>query len=396
MMNNSEDRFQITRYKRRMKRIVLLVETSREFGRQLICGIARYSRFYGPWSFYKEQSGLKSSIPHLTSWKPDGIIMRDSLISKELIGLKIPTIVVQHDLSSPKNLSVIETDSFAIAKMASEHLIEKGLKNLAFCGFDNYEWSNRRKTHFSRFNVNAGFTTHIYCSPENKKIIDWENEQQHVSYWLRQIPKPVGVFACNDDRGQHILEVCKRLGFKVPEDVTVVGVDNDPIICDIGDPPLSSIALNVETAGYQAAELLDELINNQSIEPQQILVSPTHVVQRQSSDILAVDDAEVASAIRFIKENAKSKILVKDVVKGTRLSRRTLEERFRRTLHRSIYDEIRKVRVELIARLLIETDLPISHIASLFDFTDAEHISRYFKKEKGIGLRQFRKLHHLP
>jgi LacI family transcriptional regulator len=199
--------------------------------------------------------------------------------------------------------------------------------------------------------------------------------------------------ACNDDRGQHILEVCKRIGFKVPEDVAVIGVDNDPMICEIGDPPLTSIALNVESAGYEAAKLLDRLIKNKKKNGQQIIVSPTYIVQRQSSDILAVNDAEVASAIRFIKGNAKNKILVNDVVKTTRISRRSLEQRFRKTVHRSIYDEIRRVRVEWILRLLIETDLPISHITSFFNFTDVEHISRYFKKEKGIGIREFRKLH---
>jgi LacI family transcriptional regulator len=376
-----------------MKRIVLLIETSREFGRQLIMGIARYSRLHGPWFFYKEQRGLKSSIPHLTSWKPDGIIMRDSLIKNELINLKIPTIFVQHDSTIPKSLPVVKTDSVAIAKMASTHFIERGFKNFAFCGFDNYEWSNYRKHFFNQYNADAGFKTFSYSPPKNFKINDWESEQSHVCDWLMTVPKPVGLLACNDDRGQHILEVCKRLGYQVPEDVAVIGVDNDPMICEIGDPPLTSIALNVETAGYEAAKLLEQMINNKQSDGQEILVSPAHIVQRQSTDILAVNDSDVAAALRFIKENAKEKILVSDVVNATRISRRTLEQRFRETIHRSIYDQIRHVRVDMIANLLIETDLPVSHISSLFNFTDTEHISRYFKKEKGLGLREYRKLH---
>ena len=377
-----------------MKKIVLLVESSREFGRQLIIGIARYARLNGPWSFYKEPIGLKSSIPHLTNWKPDGIIMRDSLITKELLKLKIPTILAIHNSSYPKNLPVIKTDSRSIAKMANEHFIEKGFKCFAFCGFENYDWSNERKSYFCRFNGEYSYQTHVYSSPNTRAIYDWEKEQRHVSEWIKILPKPVGILACNDDRGQHILEVCKLSGLKVPEDVAVIGVDNDPMICEIGDPPLTSIALNVESAGYEAAKLLDQLINGKKMKGQQIMVTASHIVQRQSSDILAVNDSEVASAIRFIKGNAKNKILVKDVVKTTGLGRRTLEQRFRKTIHRSIYDEIRKVRVEWITKLLMETDLPISHITALFNFTDVEHISRYFKKEKGIGLRQFRNLHH--
>ena len=376
-----------------MKRIILLLETSRAFGRQLIIGIARYSRINGPWSFYKEPRDLKSSIPHLTSWKPDGIIMRDSLITKELLKLKIPTILAIHDSKYPKDLPVIKTDSYSIAKMASGHLLEKGLKNFAFCGFDDYDWSKERKLYFRRFINEAGYMTHIYLPPKRIKKNDWENEQQHVSEWIKSLPKPIGIFACNDDRGQHILEVCKMINLKVPEDVAVIGVDNDPMVCDIGDPPLTSIALNVESAGYEAAKLMDDLINNKKISERKIIVSPSHIIQRQSTDILAVDDAEVVRAIQYIRNNAKNKILVKEVVKTTNVSRRTLEKRFKKTIHRSIYNEIQQVRVELISKLLIETNLPISKITSRFNFTDVEHISRYFKKEKGVGLREFRKLH---
>lgn len=376
-----------------MKRIVLLLESSREFGRQLIIGIANYSRLNGPWSFYKEPIDLKSSIPRLTSWKPDGIIMRDSLITKELLKLKIPTILAIHDASYTEELPVIKTDGCSIARMASRHFIEKGFKNLAFCGFDNYAWSEERKQFFSRFNDEAGVKTYNFLASKTVKKPVWENEQRHVRKWVEDLPKPVGIFACNDDRGQHILEVCKLSNLRVPEDVAVIGVDNDPLICEIEDPPLTSIALNVRSAGFEAAKLLDQLMNKKKVAGNQILVTPSHIVQRQSSDILAVDDPEVALAIHYIKNNAKDKIFVRDVVKSTSVSRRTLEKKFEQTVRRSIYNEIQQVRVEWISKLLIETSLPISQVTSLFNFTDGEHISRFFKKEKGISLREFRKLH---
>ena len=376
-----------------MKRIVLLVETSRAFGRGLIIGIARYSKINGPWSFYKEPIDLKSSIPHLTSWKPDGIIMRDSLITEELLKLKIPTILAIHNSSYPKDLPVIKTDSQSIARLASDHLIEKGLKNFAFFGFENYDWVKERKLHFSRFNTDAGYRTHFYIPRKRIKKNEWENEQQDVCKWVDALPKPVGIFACNDDEGQHILEVCKLINIKVPEEAAVIGVDNDPMICEISDPPLTSIALNVESAGYQAAKLMDSMIEKKKTSLKQIKVSPTYIIQRQSTDILAVNDANVLQAIQFIRKNAKNKIHIEDVVQASGINRRTLERRFKQIINRSISNEIQHVRVELITKLLIETDLPISQINSFFDFTDAEHISRYFKKEKGVGLREFRKLH---
>ena len=376
-----------------MKKVVLLIETSREFGRQLLKGIAHYSSLYGPWSFYKEQVGLQSSVPHLTNWKPDGIIMRNSMIKKELLQLKIPTILVLHDSATPKKFPVIKTDSQMIAKLAYEHLLTKGYKNFAFCGFDNYEWSNERKHYFSKFINDAGLKSFNYNSNKKKSTDDWKSEQSRVSNWLKSLPKPIGIMACNDDRGQHILEICKLYGYKVPDDIAVIGVDNDPMICDIGDPPLSSIALNVEFAGYETARLLDKLMNHENIQTQQITVSPTHVVQRQSTDILVIQDPDLLAAIKFIRENAEKKINVNQIVNATNVGRRVLERKFNKIIHKSICDHLKHVRTELISKMLIESDLQISEIISRFSFTDAEHISRYFKKEKGIGLIQFRKHH---
>jgi LacI family transcriptional regulator len=378
-----------------MKKIVLLIETSREFGRQLLSGINRYSKRNGPWSFYKEQDGLKSSVPPLKNWKPDGIIMRNSMIKKELLELKIPTILALHDSMIPKNLPIIKTDSYNIAKMAAEHLLAKGFKNFAFCGYDKYEWSNERKYSFEEFINSAGFKTFNYNSIKKKQTNDWKSEQLQVTNWLKSLPKPVGIMTCNDDRGHHILEVCKLNGYKVPDDIAVIGVDNDPMICEFEDPPLSSIALNIESAGYSAAHLLDRLMNGEKIQGQQIIVLPTHVVQRQSTDILAIKDEDLLEAIRFIHKNATNKIHVNQIVKATNVGRRVLERKFNKIIRKSIYAELSHIRTELISKMLVETDLQISEIVSLFNFTDIAHVSRFFKKEKGIGMSQFRKQNRL-
>jgi LacI family transcriptional regulator len=316
------------------------------------------------------------------------------LITKELLKLKIPTIFAPHGSEYPRNIPLIITDSSSIAKMASDHFMEKGFKNFAFCGYDSFEWSEQRKLYFNRFNNEAGFRTYNYVSLKRFKPNDWEKEQQHVCRWIKDLPKPIGIFTCNDDRGLHILDVCKLLNLKVPEDVAVIGVDNDLMVCDFGDPPLSSIALTTESAGFEAAKLLDTMMSNGSkMKGRKIIATSTHVVQRQSSDILAVNDKEVALAIQFIKANAKNKIPIKDVLKANSIGRQALDKRFRNTIHRTIYHEIQQVRIESISKLLIETDLPISQITSLYNFTDPEHISRFFKKTMGMSLREYRKTH---
>lgn len=373
-----------------LKKIILLIETSREFGRELLNGIARYSKLHGPWSFYLEPRALKSSIPRIKNWNADAIIMRNSVISADLISLKLPTILCLHESRRLKHLPVVTTDSSVIARLASEHLLNRGMKNFAFCGFDAYEWSNERKEHFSGYIREAGFSVSIY--EQGKKAISWDKEQQLLSKWLEKLPKPAGVFACNDDRGQQVLEACKAARISVPEDVSVIGVDNDPIICGFCDPPLTSIALNTEYAGYAIAELLDKLMNGEPMNGQEIKVSPTHVVRRQSTDTIFVEDEAVSEAVKFIRQNAKEKIRVDDVVARTCLSRRSLESRFKKFVHRSIQEEIRRIRTDLIAQMLVETNLTISEITAIFNFTDVEHISRYFRKEKGMGLREFRKL----
>lgn len=377
---------------RNLNKVILLIETSRAFGRELLYGIARYSKLHGPWVFYREPRNLKSHIPRLTNWQADGIIMRNSIISNELLKLKIPSILVLHDPQRPGDTPAVITDGIRIAQLAAEHLLNRGLRNFAYCGFDNFYWSDERKKFFKNIIADAGYKTFIYGEGMPKKYKSWEREQLQMAEWLKTLPKPVGIMTCNDDRGNHVLEACKIANLHVPEEVSVIGVDNDPLVCDLSDPPLTSIALNTESAGYAAAELLDRLMNGEPMQRQEIIVTATHVARRQSTDILAVEDRDVVAAIRFIRQNAKSKIRVNDVVEQTCLSRRSLESRFREILNRSIQEEIRKVRTDLISQMLIETNMSIAEITAMFNFTDSEHISRYFKKEKGISLRDFRKI----
>ncbi len=375
-----------------MPKVILLLETSRAFGRGLLYGIARYSKLHGPWSFYREPRSLQSAIPRLAKWNANGIIMRNSVISRQLMDLKLPTIMVLHETSRFGDLPVVTTDCRSIVLLAAEHLLNKGLRHFAYCGIDEFHWSENRKEYFRAIMNDAGFAIHVYERPRSRKIRSWEDEQSSIEEWLSTLPKPIGIMTCNDDRGQHVLEACKIRGFRIPEDVACIGVDNDALLCDLSDPPLTSVALNYESAGYYMAELLDRLMKGEPMQGQEIYVRATHVVVRQSTDILAIDDANVAAAIRFIRQNARKKIFVDDVVFQTSLSRRSLEGHFREVIHRSIQEEIRRVRTEQISKMLIETNMPISEITSVFNFTDVEHISRYFRREKGVGPREYRKI----
>jgi LacI family transcriptional regulator len=198
---------------------------------------------------------------------------------------------------------------------------------------------------------------------------------------------------CNDDRALLVVEACKLIDCSVPDDVAVLGVDNDVLVCDLADPPISSISLSTEGAGYEAARLLDQLMHGGTMDGQVIPVQPTHIVTRMSTDMLAVTDPDVAAALGFIRRNANRLIQVDDVVEATTASRRVLEKRFKAILRRSVHQEIRRIRVNNIIRLLVGTDMSVTDIAAHCGFDGVEHIARHFRKETGVSLRDYRKRH---
>jgi len=373
-------------------KVLLLVETSREYGRALLRGIAKYCRLHGPWAFYREPGGLEKALPKLQSWGVTGIITRDSIKTEEAMALGVPVIVAVHFKSS-YNIPSVDTNPVKIGKMAAEHLLDRGLRNFAFCGFDNMPWSESRKENFAKSVTDAGCKIHFYKQPLSKSMRTWQKEQRSMAEWLKSLPKPVGLMACNDDRGQHAIEACKIANMKVPDDVAVIGVDNDELICDLTEPPLTSVALDVEKAGYHTAELLDKLMAGKKIEDQKITVEPTHVISRQSTDILAIDDMAVSEAVRFIRKNSNRPIQVGDVVAAVLVSRRSLEQRFLNKIGRSIFREIRRARVERITNMLVETNLSIAQIAIDLGFSGIDHIARYFYSEKGTSPQAYRKSH---
>jgi len=279
--------------------------------------------------------------------------------------------------------------------MGAEHFLERGFKHFAFCGFSDRLWSVRRGEGFRRRAGEAGLETQMYETPEARSERLWSKEHESIARWLRSLPKPVGILACTDYRGQHVIEGCRLAGLHIPEEVAVIGVCNDDIICSLCDPPLSSIVLNVEKAGYEAAEILDKMMSGQKIRQNTtITIEPVYAMTRQSTDILAIEDPEVAQALRFLRHNSQRAIHVSDIVAVTSLSRRALEQRFRRAIGRSINQEIRRVRVEWVARALAETNRTVAQIAMDLGYPGVDHIARYFRAERGLSPVAFRKKYY--
>jgi LacI family transcriptional regulator len=393
---------------RQQRKILLMMETSRAYGRSILRGIAKYSRARGPWVFYREApfywgttAQKETLVQLLKKVGAEGAILREHIQREQIeqvLATGVPTIVAPYTEPFPAVPNIVSDDQ-AIGRMAAEHLLRRGFRYFAYCGFgDGYFWSRERGSGFRLCVAEAGYETHLYEAEQRRSasMQSWEKEQSGLVEWLESLPKPVGLMACNDDRSQYVLEACKIAGLHVPEQVAIVGMGNDDLVCDLAAPRLSSVAVSAEKAGYEAAALLDRLMVGEDVSGTNVIGLPSHVVTRQSTDVFAVSDPYVAEALRFIYGWAgKGALQVDDVVAASSMSRRSLYDRFAKTLGRSIHEEIKRVRVDHMARLLVSTDLSVAHLASRLGGPDVKNLARYFKQEMGVTPLQYRKRHLL-
>lgn len=382
---------------RKIPKVIVIFDPSTASNRRILHGIAKYTHIHGPWVFYRETPlylrpfKRKIASSQMIDWGADGIIanISDTKETRELVS-SVPSAIIFSRFKKEFPYLQIITSNFTVGKMAAEYLLNHGLHNFAFCGFNYAYWSRERSEGFCERILRAGFEANCY-KPRSKSPRSWEKEQPFLVDWLLSLPKPVGIMTCNDDRGCDVIEACKIADLRIPEEVAILGVDNDELVCDLSFNPLSSIDLNTEKAGYDAAELLDRLMAGEKMAKQRIAIEPTHVVTRQTTDILAVDDSDVVEAIRFIQQHSKESIQVDDVVNAVALSRRVLEKRFRRILGRSVLDEIRRVRIDKVAQMLLETNKSILQIALALGYSGTDNVARYFRKEKGMSPIAYRK-----
>ena len=378
----------------RRRSVALLIETSNAYARGLLDGVIRYVREHEAWSiFLPEQERAARPPDWLSRWTGDGIIARIETdeIARAVRRTKLPVVDVSAARHVP-DIPWVETNDEAIARLAAEHLLERGFRHLGFCGDSKYNWSRWREQHFSRIVAEAGYECHVH-NPKLRKSgrETWNREQRSLADWLNNLPKPIGIMACYDIKAQQLLDVCRELNLAVPEQVAVIGVDNDRLLCSLSDPPLSSVIPNTQRTGYEAASLLDRMMAGKQVPASAHLIEPLGIETRQSTEILAIDDPHVANAVRFIREWAYTPIKVSDVLRRVPLSRRVLESRFRNILGRTPHEEITRLRIERVKQLLLETDLTLATIARRSGFQHVEYLSVAFKRRVGLSPSRFRK-----
>ncbi len=374
-----------------MKRVALLIETSNVYGRGLLRGIRSWSRENDSWSFRLIEQGRGAMIPSwLETWDGDGIIARieNQKISSFLETLAIPVVDVSAALEMPRFPQVV-TDSREVVRLAVEHFESLGMRNYAYCGDDGFHWSRMRFRYLQDELEERGFE----CLARNERISRPEAEIKKLGEWLSGLPKPVGVLACYDVRGHEVMEACREVGLRVPEEIAVMGVHNDEILCELCDPPMSSIIPDTKKAGYEAATLLNRVMKGGSRNSKKVplkQVAPLGVAVRQSTNVIAVPDPKIARALEYIKDRACKGIGVSDVLKIEPMARTQLERKFRKLIGRSPREEIERVRMLRVQELLVHSTMPISAIAESAGFEYPEYLTVAFKRRFGVTPRAYR------
>jgi LacI family transcriptional regulator len=373
-------------------RVALDIETSRIYGRRILQGISRYLLSTRSWSVYVEQHEIDTKTHGiLMKWKGDGIITRQA--TPETVKLLKKRGIAAIDLSNflpPFGLPRIVCADTDIGEMAANHFIERGFNNLCCCTFIGQHWSMQRCHGFVERAKAVGANWKVFERPFRTHAQNWDFDQRRMTEWLKELPKPVGILATNDLLGHHVLDACAYGDLLVPEEVAVLGVDNDELLCGLCTPPLSSIIPDAERIGYEAAQSLDRLMRGEESTPDTIEISPLGIVVRQSTDISAIANPDMARALQFIREHACDGTTVEAVVEHLAVSRSWLERTFRTYLGRSPQAEIRRVQISRCKELMRMTDMPLDRIAYLTGFKHPEYMRVVFKRETGETPGQFR------
>ncbi|MDO5552572.1 MAG: XylR family transcriptional regulator [Planctomycetia bacterium] len=380
------------------KRVLLILEVSREHGRGIARGIRRYSDQNAHWWLICENRQLFEQHPHLLlRWQGDGIISRSGspALSRAIAATGIPAVELYRD-----GPSEVESDGFAVGQMAAEHFIERGYQEYAYYAPWTNWWIQWRLEGYLKPLQERGFSVSIFPGinrKRNRSQALWEEKSLHeLIDWLQSLPRPCCIYAPTDVLASHVLNGCAVAGINVPEELSVLGNDDDTFLCSFTFPSLSSIPLNSSRLGFEAAHLLDRRMNGTADSVKlPILIPPVEVVTRHSTDTIAVPDEDVVAALHYIRENATTNLLITDVVSHVGISQRNLQRRFQKWLGHSLNEELMTTRLKLAKKLLLDSILSVDQIARRTGFQTSRYFIHIFRSKCNMTPKQYRLLHRV-
>jgi LacI family transcriptional regulator len=387
---------QLTAFRARAtdRTIGLLFDARSAYDVKVLRGVAAYLGEHGHLTVTLDGEAVARRHRALETSDVDGIIadLNHPAMSRLAGASRVP-VVGAGGIDAPLTARVpsLRANNAQIGDLAADHLLAAGMTSFAFCGYDDpasAPWSHERERAFAARVGARGFPVAILHLPSHPDDLDASMDR--LEAWLRTIPKPVGIMAAHDALGRRLLQACRVLRLGVPDEVAVVGVDNDDLQCHLCHPALSSVEQGAVRLGYSAALLLDRILCGSPVDMRPHLVSPVSVIARRSS-AATVDDPDVARALRFIAEHLGDPIHAADVAAASPLSRRVLEQRFRERLRTSIAGSIRSARLGHVRDLISRTDIPLKQVAALGGFLSVQHMTTAFARAYGETPAQYRR-----
>lgn len=383
-------------------RIVVVVSTALKSNRDKLAGVFQYIQLHTPWNIQLvDQKIDEQTVAKIRKWRPSGIIIgRMAETTDSVRMLEVPIVVMdsKRNFVTGKlaNLHFITCDAEAIARTGADYLRRKGFAHFAYvCDRQGSEWAVERSRFFKTYAEQAGMACEVFApcrSSGGSSEKDWARGQNRLVDWLTALPKQTAVFVANDFLGREVLDLCQLAKLQVPSDLAVLGCDNDEMLCENTTPPLSSIEPDFEACGYQAAQLLEQLMRRGPVPPSSFLYGAKRIVERESTQFRsAALDERLRKGLDFIRLNASRTIGVCDIAGHMAISRRSAELLFRKHLNHSIVEEIQLARIEKLKRLLVETSRPITMLYSLCGYRSEAHAKRLFKRLVGLSMSEFRK-----
>jgi len=378
----------------------VLIESSRAYGRGLLLGVAQYAQEQVGWRIDYQERELQTGLPAwLEHWEGDGVLARieDDAMAQQLLKLGVPVVDLRRIGSGP-TIPAVHTDEPLTVRLVIEHFLERAFQHFGFCGFPGVDYSDRRAFLLRTELAVRGFACHVHTPPTaapHQWTIEFEQEgmasEEHLTNWLVGLPKPIGIMACNDIRGQQVLNACRKANLRVPEAVAVVGVDDDEVLCGLSDPPLTSVAPDTRRIGYEAAALLDRLMKRETGEATDFYVPPLGIVTRRSTDTLVIAHPGVAQALSFLRRHYREPITLKDLAGELCVTVRSIQDVFKARVGCSLHEELDRLRVGRARELMRDSALKLETIAAACGFSDPRHFRRTFLRVTGQTPRQYRR-----
>lgn len=378
-------------------RITLLFNANKVYDRQVIEGIGEYLQASQcDWDIFLEEEFI-TNLDNFHEWKGDGVIadFDNPEIVELLSDSNIPVVGVGGSYEKEEDYPAcpyVATDNRKLVEYAFQHLREKGLENFAFYGIPQTSgkgWAHEREKAFRQIVESAGYNSSIYLGNKTSPQT-WQYDMNRLADWLQMLPTPTGIIAVTDSRARHLLQVCDHLNIMVPDKVSVIGIDNEELARYLTRVSLSSVGQGCKEMGYRAAKMLHKLLQtretqpdihpNQVLKQPRILVPPTNVYERQSTDFQALKDPYVIQAMHYIRHNACKGIKVDQVLSYVGISRSNMEARFKAERGHSIHQEIHNSKLKRACNLLTTTSLPIVEIAELCGYPSLQYMYNVFKK----------------